>query len=208
MEEIKDLLAFKGAGSFDRQFKVQVRKGFADVTASFVLGSLGVAGVLLIGFILFLCIAVANHSNSVTQQAASQPTTSQETAAEKTVKLPPSSPTSSPEMPTTPWATPSPQRTSIPTPDSRRKNWPDGRIVTHPEAFVQTYVVNVARDDTLKLRRGPGTRFSAVTEIPGDAAEIFAFDKDAVWDRDTWWYPIEWHGFRGYVGGRYLPHDQ
>jgi hypothetical protein len=73
---------------------------------------------------------------------------------------------------------------------------------------VQTYVVNVARDDTLKLRRGPGTRFSAVTEIPADAADIFAFDKDAVWDGDTWWYPIEWHGFRGYVGGNYLSHDQ
>jgi hypothetical protein len=31
------------------------------------------------------------------------------------------------------------------------------------------------------------------------AAGLFAFDKDGVWDGDTWWYLIEWHGFRGYV---------
>lgn len=35
---------------------------------------------------------------------------------------------------------------------------------------MQTYVVNVARDDTLKLRTRPGTRFAA------DAADILAFD--------------------------------
>jgi hypothetical protein len=29
-------------------------------------------------------------------------------------------------------------------------------------------------------RRGPGTRFSAITQIPADAAGIFAVDKDAV----------------------------
>jgi uncharacterized protein YraI len=72
----------------------------------------------------------------------------------------------------------------------------------------KSYVVNVARDDTLKLRSGPGTRFNAITEIPADATDIFAFDKDGVWDGDTWWYPVEWRGSRGYVGGSYLPHDQ
>ena len=47
-----------------------------------MLGCLGVAGVLLIGLILFLCIAVANYSNPVVE----------ETAAEKTVKLTAESP--------------------------------------------------------------------------------------------------------------------
>ena len=112
------------------------------------------------------------------------------------------------EMPPTPSPTPIPRPTPIPTPDSKSKRWPDGRILKHPERFVSTCVVNVPPNDVLKLRSGPGTRFRAITELPADAADIFAFDKDAVWDGDTWWYPIEWHGFRGYVGGSYLPHDQ
>jgi hypothetical protein len=107
-----------------------------------------------------------------------------------------------------PAPTPIPQPTPIPTTDSMLKSWPDGRILKHPQHFVPTWVVNVAPNDALKLRSGPGTRFTAITEIPADAVDIFAFDKDAVWDGDTWWYPIEWHGFRGYVGGNYLPHDQ
>ncbi len=110
-------------------------------------------------------------------------------------------------MPATPSPTPTPQPTPISTPDAKSRTWPDGRILKHPERFIPTWVVNVAPNDTLKLRSGPGTRFGAITEIPADAVDIFAFDKDAVWDADTWWYPIEWHGFRGYVGGSYLPHD-
>jgi hypothetical protein len=123
MEKIKDLLAFQGAGTFDRQFKVQVRKGLADTSASFVLGCLGVAGFLLIGLLLFFCIAAASHINLGPQQAACQPTTSQEIAAA------PSSPMSSPEMSTTPSATPNPQPTSIPTPDSRRKIGPTAEFL-------------------------------------------------------------------------------
>jgi hypothetical protein len=97
---------------------------------------------------------------------------------------------------------------TIPTPDAKRRDWPDGRILKHPEHFIPTWVVNIAPNDTLKLRSGPGTRFGAITEIPAAAADIFAFDEDAVWDGDTWWYPIEWHGLRGYVGGSHLPHDK
>ena len=56
--------------------------------------------------------------------------------------------------------------------------------------------------------KGPGTRLNAMTETRADATDIFAFDKDGVWDGDTWWYPVEWHGFRGYVGGSCFPLDQ
>jgi hypothetical protein len=108
----------------------------------------------------------------------------------------------------TPSPEPIPQPTPISTPNLVRIDWPDGRIIQHPERAVPTSVVNVARGDTLKLRSGPGTKFRPITEIPADATDIVAFDKDAVWDGDTWWYPIEWRGFRGYVGGRYLPHDR
>ena len=83
--------------------------------------------------------------------------------------------------------------------------WPDGRILTHPAHFVNTGVVKVKPNDTLKLRSGPGTRIRSVAEIPANAADLSAFDQDQVWDGDTWWCPVEWRGFRGYVGRSHLP---
>jgi V8-like Glu-specific endopeptidase len=83
--------------------------------------------------------------------------------------------------------------------------WPDGRILTHPEHFVNTGVVKVNPNDTLKLRSGPGTRFNVVAEIPANTSDILAFDQDQVWDGDTWWCPVRWRGFRGYVGRSHLP---
>jgi hypothetical protein len=106
-------------------------------------------------------------------------------------------------------ATPTPSvATSTQSPTTVGAKWPDGRILSHPEHFVQTGVVNVARNDKLELRSGPGTRFAPITKIPADATGVSAFDRDAVWDGDTWWYPVERQGFRGYVGGHYLPHNQ
>jgi hypothetical protein len=86
--------------------------------------------------------------------------------------------------------------------------WSDGTILLHPTDFVLSGVVNVEPNYALKLRAGPGTRFNVVAAIPADATGILAFDKDAVWDGDTWWYPVEWQGLRGYVSGDYLPHPQ
>jgi S1-C subfamily serine protease len=45
------------------------------------------------------------------------------------------------------------------TPIAIGANWPDGRKLLHPDRFVKTRVVNVAANDTLKLRSGPGTSF-------------------------------------------------
>jgi hypothetical protein len=106
----------------------------------------------------------------------------------------------------TPEPTPSltPKATANPTPDA---TWPDGRILSHSEHPINTGVVNVNPNDTLKLRRGPGTRFNAVAEVPANATDISAYDQDQVWDGDTWWCPVEWRGFRGYVGRSYLPTD-
>ena len=83
--------------------------------------------------------------------------------------------------------------------------WPDGRILTHPAHFVNTGVAKVKPNDTLKLRSGPGTRFRSVAGIPANATDLSAFDQDQVWDGDTWWCPVEWRGFRGYVGRSHLP---
>jgi hypothetical protein len=103
---------------------------------------------------------------------------------------------------------PQPYTTYIPEMGHRRAvAWSDGTIILlHPTHFVLTGVVNVEPNYALKLRAGPGTRFNVVAAIPADATGILAFDKDAVWDGDTWWYPVEWQGFRGYVSGDYLPH--
>jgi hypothetical protein len=56
----------------------------------------------------------------------------------------------------------------------------------------------------LILRSGPGSRFESIREIPRDGTGLIAFDQDRVWDGDTWWYPIEWQGLRGYIGRSFL----
>jgi hypothetical protein len=95
-------------------------------------------------------------------------------------------------------------RGATPAPTANDAMWPDGRILAHPEHCVNAVAIKVKPNDTLKLRGGPGTRFNAVAEIPANANDILAFDQDQVWDGDTWWWPVKWHGFRGYIGRSYL----
>jgi S1-C subfamily serine protease len=109
----------------------------------------------------------------------------------------PSYPAPTPQMTTTP--------STMPTPNLKGAKWPDGRKLLHPDKFVTTSVVNVAANDTLKLRSGPGTSFRVLAEIPADETNITAFNYDQVWDGDTWWCPVEWRGLRGYVGRSHLP---
>jgi S1-C subfamily serine protease len=103
-------------------------------------------------------------------------------------------------------ATPTPSvAASTQRPTAIGAKWPDGRKLLHPDQFVRTRVVNVADNDTLKLRSGPGTSFRVVAEIPADETNIIAFNYDQIWDGDTWWCPVEWRGLRGYVGRSHLP---
>jgi hypothetical protein len=95
-------------------------------------------------------------------------------------------------------------RRATPAPTANDATWPDGRILTHPDHCVNAVAVKVKSNDTLKLRGRPGTRFNAVAQIPANANDISAFDQDQVWDGDTWWWPVEWRGFRGYIGRSYL----
>jgi hypothetical protein len=97
-----------------------------------------------------------------------------------------------------------PGPTADPSPNRKIVVWSDGRVLIHPEHSVRVYVINVKSDDTLMLRSGPGTRFRPVKVIPRDRTDLIAFDQDRVWDGDTWWYPVEWQGFRGYVGRSHL----
>ena len=117
----------------------------------------------------------------------------------------PSYPTPAPAA--TPKPTPVSTPTATPTLNYNNAKWPEGRMLIHPEHFVNTGVVNVKPTDTLKLRSEPGTKSKLVTEIPFNATDITAFDQDQVWDGDAWWCPVEWHGFRGYLGRHYLPTD-
>jgi hypothetical protein len=43
-----------------------------------------------------------------------------------------------------------------------------------------------------------------VTEIPSDATDIIAFDRDQRSNGDTLWYPVDWHGYLGYVPRKYI----
>jgi len=117
----------------------------------------------------------------------------------------PSYPPPAPTPTGKPTPTQSPTATPTLAPHYNNTKWPDGRMLIHPEHFMKAYVINVPLGDTLKLRSGPGTKYAPVTEIPADGTGITAFDQDQVWDGDTWWCPVEWHGLRGYVGRHYLP---
>jgi S1-C subfamily serine protease len=99
---------------------------------------------------------------------------------------------------------PPPSKPVVPTREQSNV-WPDGRVIAHPARSVRTFVVNVAAGDTLKLRSGLGTRSSVIALIPYNATDITAYDQDQVWDVDTFWVPVEWHGMRGYVGRSHLP---
>src|SRR5262249_37920992 len=119
---------------------------------------------------------------------------------------PVTTPNLTPLPPTPPYPTPTPTPTSTPmvtpTPAAHYKNakWPDGRMLIHPEHFVKAYVINVAPDDKLELRSGPVTMYRPVTEIPPNGTDIIVFDEDGNFE----WFPVEWHGFRGYVGRKYI----
>jgi hypothetical protein len=65
-------------------------------------------------------------------------------------------------------------------------------------------VINVAPDDKLELRSAPLEASPAVAEIPFDNTDITAFDLNPRLDGYTWWFPIERHGSRGYVAGKYI----
>jgi hypothetical protein len=73
--------------------------------------------------------------------------------------------------------------------------WPDGRILRHPELFIKTGTRNINGSDTLMLRSGPGIRFPIIGQIPSDATDILAFNRDQVLDRETLWCPVEWRDF-------------
>jgi hypothetical protein len=93
-------------------------------------------------------------------------------------------------------------------PNSLSPKWPDGKVLGHPRDVVQSHVVNVPTGESLVMRAGPGTSFTAIAEIPFDAADISQFTKDGRWDGGSWWYPVKWHGHLGYVGGGYLQRER
>ncbi|MBV8213900.1 MAG: hypothetical protein JOZ08_11860 [Verrucomicrobia bacterium] len=156
-------------------------------------------------FVLLISSLIATplliHRKPVTSTLTATPAPTA-TSAESSVAAPPL-------VLSTPQTSPTPLVPSNLTPASaphyKDAKWPDGGILTHPEHLVNTGVVNVNPNDTLKLRRGPGMRFGIVAEIPPNATDISAFDQDQVWDGDTWWCPVEWNGLRGYVSRSYLP---
>jgi hypothetical protein len=69
MDDVKDLLALQGAGSFSRQVKVGVRKQAADAAGCLLIGGVIVAA-LLIGFVLLVCSYSANRYTGLVEDSA------------------------------------------------------------------------------------------------------------------------------------------
>jgi hypothetical protein len=113
-------------------------------------------------------------------------------------------PSPTPQPSQTPEPSLAPRASIVPTASGQNMVWPDGRTLSHPEHVVQARVTNVESGDDLKMRSGPGTAFEVVVGIPGDQT-VSAYDQDQVWDGDTWWVPVEWKSWRGYVGRSFLP---
>ena len=72
-------------------------------------------------------------------------------------------------------------------------------MLIHPEHFVKARVINVAPGDKLELRSGIGRLLTPSQRYRPTARILRVFDHDGNFDGDTWWFPVEWHGFRGYV---------
>jgi hypothetical protein len=106
-------MAWRGAGSFERQVNVRLRSGFAGLASAVVFG--GIAIFLLIGFVLLIGI-IGAITSAVHDHTAYSAEAMHEAGQWHPSPTPLSSevPSPSPEIPTTPSATPT-ALTSIPT---------------------------------------------------------------------------------------------
>ena len=47
-----------------------------------------------------------------------------------------------------------------------------------------------------------GSRYRQIVEPP--CRVFYRYDGERVWILHTWWYPVVWRGFRGYVGRKFM----
>ena len=72
-----------------------------------------------------------------------------------------------------------------------------------PLAGPHLQVINVARGDTLMLRAKPMETSTVVAAIPFDFKGIIPLGA-AAWNEGTYWLPVQFERYRGYVSSRYV----
>jgi hypothetical protein len=105
-------------------------------------------------------------------------------------------------------ATPPP---TTPTTRTTDDSWSDGRRLQHPDRSALYRVVNVADDDTLTLRSGPGASTQEVRSgsgdivtLPATAHDLTVYTEDGKRNDQDLWYPVSWNGYKGYLREKYL----
>ncbi len=132
---------------------------------------------------------------------ATVPTEAVPTAAVPTAAVPTAQPnTTLPVMPTV--APPLPTDT----PDVRPPAATPAPTL-EPEAAVDYRVAFVAANDTLNVRRRPGTNAAVIAELPADATGIQVIDEGETLLGDSLWLPVETAAGDGWVNSRFLTED-
>ncbi|MBV8101041.1 MAG: restriction endonuclease, partial [Verrucomicrobia bacterium] len=145
----------------------------------------------------------AENKNEVAKEVSQSPTLGNMTQSVRSTATPVNQVNHSPVTPQEAASNPSTIESQLTNPDDT--SWPDGKSLVHPEHFIVTHIINLAKKGAVKLRGGPGIRCKVLAQIPSDATHIVAFDQDQVWDGNNWWCPVEWKGIRGYISRVYLP---
>lgn len=79
--------------------------------------------------------------------------------------------------------------------------------ISEPEAAVDYRVAFVAANDTLNVRRRPGTNAAVIAELPADATGIQVIDEGETLLGDSLWLPVETAAGDGWVNSRFLTED-
>lgn len=161
--------------------------------------------------VALLVVACGDDGDGST--AVDDPTTTvvSTTTAATTTEPPPTTGPTTTESPTTtdsPTTTAAPTTTAVPTttmPDGGGEPIPDAELPG--EAFDLTpgegatlAVVGVRFDDTLNVRRTPGTDGDVVTELAPTAADFVATGRARMLTRSIWWEVTTADGVVGWVG--------
>lgn len=78
---------------------------------------------------------------------------------------------------------------------------------SEPETTADYRVAFVAANDTLNVRRRPGTNAAVIAELPADATGIQVIDEGETLLGDSLWLPVETAAGDGWVNSRFLTED-
>ncbi len=164
--------------------------------------------VLLLFFALWLLIGCGTAPTSTPDRVATEVAVMQAAAATLTAAAPPVTATATLSPSPTVAAIASPTLTSIPTDTAPVPPTLPPATPTQPAPPIGPSlgvfaVVDVASDDVLNVRAGPGVAYPIVGTIPssGMDVEMHAGGHEV---SDSWWVPVQYQGLSGWVNSHYL----